>query len=74
MANDHSKHSEYSSSPCYSHELDENANMPDMNQNDFDLTHWRKVKREELITTRLALTMQLNVNVSQPKWLMFSMN
>lgn len=51
-------HREYASSPCFAHELvfgPDGAETVDA-QNTIDVSRWRKAKREELITARLAVS------------------
>lgn len=54
MTNDNPEHSAFASPPCFAHELDANGYVADSNQ-DIDVTHWRKDKREELIAARIAV-------------------
>ena len=58
MTNDKPEHPGFASPPCFAHELDANGNVPTLSQNDVDITAWRKAKRAELITARLAVPVE----------------
>lgn len=55
MTKDDSEQAGFASSPCFAHEFDGNGYAAPLSQNDVDIACWRKAKRQELITARLAI-------------------
>jgi 5-formyltetrahydrofolate cyclo-ligase len=55
MTSNNSEHPEYSSPPCFAHELDANGYVVDWPQSIADIACWRKATREVLIAARLAI-------------------
>src|SRR5882672_7418622 len=65
MANDHDEDSpaQYSSPPCFMHELDPEFGIPLSDWT--DVRRWRKAERERLITARLAVAADARAAMSQ---------